>query len=254
MMQLNLEEIKDVSMFKKIDTESWDDISKSLKLRLINSKRVEEGVPHRDIFDLSYVLSLEERNRTNVCSYIVTDEDLKKYGVTFDEAYEIAKNNMETDKAKRIILLKQKLMSINNPFFAITVQPPKEGYMQIGNNQMSILVDEDEEHQNIISVVSSKGPLGASYGMLPSTINEVKERFGNDNFYVIPLSTNEMMFLRDGYVTNDGDKPRAYVEDDILDMIETFNNSKDTNVNNILSYRAYFYDACDGNKMIMVKR
>jgi hypothetical protein len=119
---------------------------------------------------------------------------------------------------------------------------------------MAILNDEDEEHQNIITVVSSKGPLGASYAMLSSTIREVKERFNNESFYMLPLSTNEMMFIRDEYVTQNGNKPRAYVEDDLLDMIEIFNNSKDTATNNILSYKAYFYDANDGNRMIMVKR
>lgn len=255
MMQLNLEEINDINMFEKVDTASWETIQDNVRLRLLNSKRVDEGVPHKDIFDLSYVLSLQERNRINVRSYILTNEDLENYGITFEEAYEVAKRNMEKDNTKRVILLKRKLMSLGNPFSAISTPPPKGSYMQMmNNNQMSILSDEDEEHENIITVVNSKGPLGAAYGMLPSTIHEIKERFKNDSFYILPLSTNEMMFLRDGYITENGKKPRSYVEDDLLDMVEMINNSKETSSNNILSYKTYYYDSRDGNKMIMVKR
>lgn len=255
MMQLNLEEVRSLDAFEKIKTESWSDVSPHIRLRLINSKRVEDGVPYRSILDLSYVLSVQERTRLYVRSYILTQEDLDRYGVEFNEAYDIAERNMNADNTKRIILLKEKLMSLNNPFSALATPPPKGSYMQMSNqNQMAILNDEDEEHQNIITVVSSKGPLGASYAMLSSTIREVKERFNNESFYMLPLSTNEMMFIRDEYVTQNGSKPRAYVEDDLLDMIEIFNNSKDTATNNILSYKAYFYDANDGNRMIMVKR
>jgi hypothetical protein len=262
MMNLKLEDVDNIEDMQKVDTSSWEDVSRNIRLRLINQKVLEyydKDIASKQMFDLAMTASVQERNEDSVRSHMLTNQELENYGVTVDEAIKKAIENSENDKSRRLLSLRESLMSKNNLFVPIS-ETPISGpiMMQTGNfsnNGMNAIVNDiNEDEENVVVVTSSKGKLGASYGMLSSTIQEVYDRFDHENFYIVPMSTDEMMYIKQSYATNNGKKPLSYVEDDILDMLELNNQKVNGDWKNIMSYRAYYYSGDDGNSIIPVKR
>lgn len=262
MMNLRLEDVNNIEDMQKIDTSSWEEVSKNIRLRLVNQKVLEyydEDIASKNMFDLAMTVSLQERNEESIRSHMLTKQELEKYGVSVEDAISKAVENSENDKSRRLLSLRESLMCKNNLFVPISEVPVNGPIMMstgnFANNGMNALVNDiNEDEENVVVVMSSKGRLGASYGMLKNTIQEVYERFDYENFYIVPMSTDEMMYIKESYATNNGKKPLSYVEDDILDMLELNNQKVNGDWKNIMSYRAYYYSGDDGNNIIPIKR
>ena len=108
-----------------------------------------------------------------------------------------------------------------------------------------ISYDGEIEIENILMLTNKNDIFGACYMIIPEILEEVYKRFG-ENFYIIPLSIHCVMCVRNGYATKNNTKPTHEVEDDILDAIEEFNDTKTNSWKDILSYKAYYYFGDDG--------
>ena len=67
----------DLSNYKKVNTDTWDDIKDYIKLRAINTKYLEEygnNIACKKFLDISLTLSLQEKQE-KMLSYILTEED-----------------------------------------------------------------------------------------------------------------------------------------------------------------------------------
>ena len=54
------------------------------------------------------------------------------------------------------------------------------------------------------------------------------------------------------YVSHDGQKPVKYIEDDLLDFIEEFNDTQNKTWKDILSYKLYYYMGDDGHVIVPI--
>ena len=93
---------------------------------------------------------------------------------------------------------------------------------------------------------------GASFGLTQKTFMEVAERFNNENFYIIPMSIHQVMFVKQSYASGHGRKTMAQTEDDLGDMLYQINDSMNKNWRDILSYHFYYHISDDGHKTIML--
>ena len=256
MLKLSLKDEPSMDEFRKTDTSSWEDIKESIKVRLVNKKSVNQYDPdiaRKEMLDLAYTISLQERDGDYIKSHMLTNEELKELGVKFEEAFSEAVRNSDNDRSKRLTSLRESMMSNGNMLAPICDVPDGDQPLMMHNPAMVLIHDLDEnDKENVLVLSNSKGVLGASLGMLESTLNEVYDRF-KESFYIIPMSINEMMYIKESYALKNGKKPRLYAEDDMLDMVETMNSGSNVNWKDILSYKIYLYDT-DENAIIMIKR
>jgi hypothetical protein len=112
-------------------------------------------------------------------------------------------------------------------------------------------IDKDTGADNVLMLCNKYNTFGASYMASFDILEEIYERF-NENFYIIPLSVHEVMCVRSGYASRDGEKPRTEVDDDFLDMIEAFNDNHNKSWKDILSYKIYYYYG-DEDKLFLIK-
>lgn len=258
-MDLKLQDIASLEDFKKVDTSSWETVCDSIFVRILNYKFLEyynPDIAYKKIMDLVYTVAVQEYNKDGFMSHMLTNKELNEYEVSFEDALEKAIYNSEHDRNRRIMRMRDSLLMKHNSLSPICRSIPAEMPIMIGNqNQPGIVHDiGEDDKENILVVINSKGPLGSSYTFLSSTLDEVYYRFNKKNFYILPMSINEVMFVSDDYATDNGRKRREHVEDDLLDMIEVTNNSKDNNWKDVLSYKVYYYMADDGKMIFPIKR
>lgn len=250
---------KDMQNFKKVNTSSWDDLKDNLFVRLINERYLSQygdDIAHVKMMDLVMVFSVQEKIKDTMLSYLLTNEDLKNMNVEPYTAMTFAMHNSSNDRKRRIMTFKESTLK-NNLMYPV-LQIPKGMMMGAGGHSMAdcgIIQDTDEEKEcdNILILCNKHDTFGASYMVLPSILDEVYARFNEENFYIIPLSIHQVMCVRLGYASRNGEKPSYEVEDDLLDMIEAFNDTNNKSWKNILSYKIYYYYGDDGKKLFLIK-
>lgn len=258
MMNLKLQDMETLEGFKKADTSSWETLQQSIYVRIMNEKYLEyynPDIAHSKFMDLVYTVAVQEHDRECFRSHMLTNQELKEYDVSFDDILVQAMNNSSHDRNKRLMRMRDSLMMRENPISPLCVSIPKDMPLMVGKGQPGIIRDIDEDdNENVLVVRNSKGPLGSAYGFLQSTLDEVYERFNKTNFYILPMSVDEVMFVSEKYATHNHSIPQEYVEDDLLDMIECNNDAKDSDWKNVLSYRIYYYLGDDGKRVFPIKR
>jgi hypothetical protein len=250
---------KDMQNFKKVDVSSWDGIKDSVFVRLINNRYLDQygkDIVYIKKMDLAMVFSVQEKVKDVILSYLLTNKDLENMGVELSTVKEIAVHNSSHDRKRRIMTFKENVI-MSNLMYPV-LQIPKGMMMGAGGNSPSecgIIQDVDEANgcDNILILCNKHNAFGSSYMVLPSVLDEVYNRFNQENFYIIPLSIHQVMCIRSGYATHDNEKPRYEVEDDLLDMIEQFNDTNNKSWKNILSYKIYYYYGDDGKKLFLIK-
>ena len=250
---------KDMVNFKKVNTSSWEDLKDNVFIRLINERYLTQygnDIAHVKMMDLVMVFSVQEKIKETMLSYLLTNEDLKLMNIEIDEVRKTAVSNSSHDRKRRIMTFKESTLK-NNMMYPV-LQIPKGMMMGAGGHSMAecgIIQDTDEEKEcdNILILCNKHDTFGASYMVLPSVFDEVYNRFNEENFYIIPLSIHQVMCVRSGYASHEGEKPQYEVEDDLLDMIEAFNDTNNKSWKNILSYKIYYYFGNDGKKLFLIK-
>lgn len=248
----------DMQKFKKIDTSSWESLKNDVYIRLINKKSLSkygEDIAYAPFMDLALTFSVQEKSKDTMLSYMLTNKDLENFHVDINEARKVALDNTSNDRKKRIMTFKESTLK-NNVMYPI-MQIPKGAMLGAGGssiNDCGIIQDTDDETDmdNVLILCNKHDVFGSSYMACTSVLDEVYKRF-DENFYIIPMSTHHVMCIRDGYVSHDGEKPRYEIEDDLLDMIEAFNDNHNKSWKNILSYKIYYYYGDDGKKLLLIQ-
>lgn len=245
---------KDLSNYKKVKTDTWDDIKDNIRLRAINTKYLKEygnNVAHKTFLDISLTLSLQEK-QNKMLSYILQESDLERYGISFESAFKTAKDNSLYDRKRRILPLSEYMMQSELLYPLVNISPHAK--MGCGNGA-GIISDVDTENNvdNVLVLCNRTDTFGATYMCIPEILEEVYQRFNYENFYILPMSIHHAWCVRQKYATKDNEKPIQYVEDDLLSMVEEFNDTQNKNWNDILSYKIYYYIGDDGKHVFPIQ-
>lgn len=249
---------KNMQNFKKVDMSSWDALKEHVYLRLINAKYLNkygDDIAYSKCLDLSIVFSVQEKTNGVILSYILTNKDLKDLGVSIENVTEIALSNTLHDRKRRIMTFKESTLK-NNPMFPI-MTIPRGMTLGIGSEtaqECGVIedVDLENDNENILMLCNKHDTFGSSYMIISEILEEVFERFNNENFYIVPLSVHQVMCIRAGYVSHNGKKPFYEINDDLLDMVESFNDECNKSWKDILSYKVYYYFGDDGKKLFLI--
>ena len=252
--------IDEVNMKKlsKVNTSSWEAIKNNVFFRVVNEKCLDkygENIAYVKFLDLAITFSVQEKKQNTLVSHMLTKEELASFNVNVDEVKQAALYNTENNRKRRIMTFKQSFLK-DNLMYPIMKIP--EGLILGAGNSMSdcgIIEDVDLENEcdNILIVCNKNNTFGASYIAVPKMLEEVYNRFGEENFYIIPLSVHQIMCIRRGYVSHEGKKPNYEVEDDLLDMLEDFNDNNNKSWKDILSYKIYYYFGDDGKRVFPIE-
>lgn len=255
------------SYLENISTSNENDIYNNIYTRVINSKLIDfyedkysSHILYKKMLDLAvtYIIRQQDKSENCINVHMITKKDIKNMGLNRNHIIEQSNMNTNCDRKRRIYDMFQNTFSKLSCFPLLkTGQEVKKmlTVMDFENNQVPNFFDKEpgEDNPDNVLIISNKfNVLGANYIFSNSMINEISERFDNDNFYIIPTSTHEIVCARRNYVTENGKIPNYEVEDDLLDMVEQLNDEKEEQ-ENILSYRLYYYMRDDGNKIIAIK-
>lgn len=250
----------DMQNFKKVDTSSWDTLKDNVFVRLINGKYVDkygDNVINTPFMDLTLTFSVQEKSKDTILSYLLTEKDLERFNVTAEEVKDTALHNTTCDRKKRVMTFKESMLK-SNPMYPV-LEIPYGASLGISSHSSNSPehglirdVDEETDEENILILTNRTDVFGASYIASFEILNEIYDRF-NENFYIIPLSIHKVMCIRSNYATKNGRKPIYEVDDDLLDMVESFNDSNNKSWKDILSYKIYYYFGNDGNKLFLIK-
>ena len=244
----------DLSNYKKVNTDTWDGIKDYIKLRAINTKYLEEYGNHiacKKFLDISLTLSLQEKQE-KMLSYVLTEEDLEKYNVSFNEAFKIAKDNSLSDRKRRILPLREYMIQSELLYpLANIISNAKIGF----GDGAGVLEDIDTEYgmDNIVVLCNRTDTFGATYMCIPEVLDEVYRQFNNKNFYILPMSIHQAWCVRQSYSNKDTTNPMEYVEDALLSMVEEVNDTQNKNWKDILSYKIYYYIGDDGKHVFPIQ-
>ena len=248
----------DMQNFKKIDTSSWDTLKDNVYVRLINRKYInkyDENIVHEPFMDLALTFSIQEKNKDIVMSHLLTKEDLKNLNVSTEEVKNVALHNTTYDRKKRVMTFKENTFK-NNPMYPV-LSVPQNMHMGVNTNRSSDFamiqdVDSETGEENILMLGNKADIFGASYIASKEILEEIYHRF-DENFYIIPLSVHQVMCVRTSYASQNGEKPSYEVDEDLLDMIESFNDDNNKSWKDILSYKIYYYLGDDGKRLFVIQ-
>lgn len=247
----------DMSNFKKINTSSWETIKDNVRIRLMNHKYVSHygDIVFRKSMDLAITFSIQEKSKDgSILSHMLTFQDLSNYNISEDELYTVAIHNMGTDRKRRMLTVKEHMLSKNTLYPLLKVPHGSMLALGMGQNDMGIIEEETEDGTcNVLVLTNKQNVFGAGYMLVPEILRNVYEKFDYENFYILPMSVHYVICVRSGYVTDEGEKPFYEVEDDLLDTIEQINENTEESWENILSYRIYYYLGDDGNRLMAIK-
>lgn len=248
----------DIRNFQKLNILSWDTVKDNVYVRLINEKyltKYGEDIAYVKFLDLAITFSLQEKNKGQMVCHMLTNQEITHWNIDLNTVKEAALHNTAYDRKRRIMTFKESTLK-NNVMYPI-LRIPTGMMMGAGGTSIAdcgIVQDTDEKQEcaNILMLCHKHDVFGAAYIVIPEVLEEICTRFNGENFYVIPLSIHQVMCVRDSYVSHNGEKPLHEVEDDLLDMIESFNDSHNTSWKDILSYKIYYYFGNDGKVLFPI--
>lgn len=258
--------IDEAELHMIVQDKSWDNIKDKIFCRVMNAKCIDKynkDIVYDNILDLAITYSVMEKTKEGMQSHMLTQADVEKMNVDVNEIKKTAKKNTSSKRTRRIWTLKE-FTTQDNPLFPLSKMPDKSVMQLSVNNQQhpemmpmrqnNFVFDIDIETgvANILMIGDRTGVFGAAYMTSSDMLDEVYNRFNKSNFYVIPFSIHCLMCVRGDYASSNGEKPSYAVEDDLLSMLEKYNDTAKT-WKDILSYKIYYYYGDDGNKLVMIK-
>ena len=251
MLFLKPKSVTDLTSFKRFDVNDWDQLKGHITYKLMNTKKFNvmdnnDNIIHSNKMDLTliYIVTELSDDRKYIMSYSITKEDLEKYNKTEDEIFQIAKQNIEYDRHRRVRTLKED--SIAKEMLYPLMNFPEGVALQSAN---ALIEDSSQYYDNILTITNKYNVYGSSYMFDFNLLREIKSRM-NSNFYIIPMSVHQLMFVSEKYVTKNRDKYE--VEDDLFDMIYEMNTKN--KAEDILTYRMYHYSTEDGEILFNMKQ
>ena len=246
-------EEKDMSSFS-FDTTDWKEIKKNLYYRFVNENVLSQygdNIPYIKYMDLAKTVTIREKINDVIHSHFITEEDIKRYNVSWEQVVACTNVSERTKKDGRIDLLSNFLLRHTSSMFPL-VSVPKGAVLGIG--EKDFVVDQDSSgNPNILISYSRKFGFGAAYGFSNDALKKAYYKFGRENFYIVPMSIHNLLFIKESYVSKNGEKPMADIEEDLSDMIAAVNDDIDS-WKNILSYNIYKFLADEGGRLMIVTK
>ena len=200
-----------------IDTlHDYESIRGKLTVQVVSAERnreMLEKIPHGRMEDLAVVYRIEaERNAGGTASILITNEQLKAYGITAEQLHKDAVEN------------------------AAVIRPAKISSLgDILGGMMGMEPPEPEAGEPVLYMAAADGgTLGAGVIAYPEFMDMAAAQLGG-SFYLLPSSVHEVLLVRD-----DG-SPRAQELDEMVRSVNEMTVAPEEQ----LSDNAYHYDAVE---------
>ena len=235
-----------IDIYKRNDTDMYDmdmfqlaeygKINDKICFRLVNAQKNQEllrKVPHRKMLDLAviYCINTDVTKELNG-SIMVTDALMKEWGITEETLYEAAMVNTSSYSKGMVLPMEAVICEI--------LTGRMEGYhMTYENSRFGIsLVEEDFQ---FYVATNTKKLYGAAVMLYKGLLKKMGEYIGD--FYIIPSSVHEILFIR---------KQGMIKADDLSKMVCEVNMTEVT-PQDVLSDNVYLYDA-ESDELRLVKQ
>lgn len=191
---------------------NWNEVSKSIKMKLINLNQNEEmlkDTPHMVFGDLAVIFQvILDSTAEGRASITIKTQHMKSWEKTTEDLYEAAKSNKDDYVVKSMLEVLSEMMG----------------------GEVEDMLPPGEEGPKMF-VASNESKMNGAVAMIDS---EVLENFGKENgsFFVLPSSIHEVLF-----VVADGE------EQENLNMMVSEVNATQVSIEEQLSDHAYYYDA-----------
>ena len=196
------------------DLEDFNKSQIRLFPRLINkNSNIEllQTVPYKDFLDLAVIVTYEFKDDDGIMSVKIDQPILKYWGVTFDDIYNIALNNMQKCDKWNVCSMQDALLNLSG---------------QIYLNDINMYVASIEGGVN-----------GARCLLNDSVINHLVKEF-DGSFIVLPSSIHEVIIL--------SNNESSFSLSDFDNLVHTVNVSDAIRSEDVLSDHAYIYDSEKG--------
>lgn len=205
MPQITLDDLKDYSQLKD-----------NLIMQVISVKGNEErlaDMPHEQMEDMAvvYRVMMDSPYRGGEMSFLVTNSIMQTYGVTQEQLHEDATANMLPRSSFRSLF---NVLADMSPSFADEPRAEPDNTLYVATND--------------------KGLYGAGVIALPDFMEEAGEIL-KSNYFVLPSSIHEVLFLKDDGHTD---------YHDLLDMVTAIN-ATEVQPQDRLTDNVYHYDAVE---------
>lgn len=215
------------------EVERYETIRGKIVFKLIHTKKNEDllkEVPHRELLDLSivyYALLQVDKEKTGTATLLVKNEHMKLWGVSEEELYRDAADNV------RILL----------PARLITMSHSVESCLCSNSEEFENILDSGETaEEDIMFVLSNQaGYFGAACIAYPGIADMIGNILGG-NYYVLPSSVHETVLV----LCDKGMEP--WIMDEMVQDI----NREHVAEEEILSDHCYIYDV--ENKRFEMRR
>lgn len=238
--------------FKRFNANDWEDIKTRITYKLVSknvfhSNSESNEIVYEDCMDLTkvYIVTEVSEDRKNIISYPLKKKDVENLNIKPKDVFLQVRENYNKDRKRRIRTLTEDILARETLY---PIMKNLENAMLSGNH--ALIEDSTESNDNVLIITNKYNVFGASYMLDIHTLRDIYKRM-NSNFYMLPLSVHEVMCISQKYITKDRDMYEA--EDDLLDMLYNIN-SKNSNIENVLSYKIYEYIADDGEAIIPIKQ
>ena len=264
MIDLKEKEVASLDDFKRFDVNNWDDFCRRINWRVENTKNFNlredaEDIIHINSMDLTLIFvvseiskATEESSIRRILYYPIKKQDIEKFEVPESAVYESAKINMQTNGHRRIMKFSEYSMA-SNTLFPLMKMPEQQGLLgMVSSEDSNMFIQEKDSlnHDNILTITNKYRTNGASYMFDQNTLDEIAERMA-DSYYIAPISTDFLICIKEKYLCDNGNKDINEAEDDLLDMVFSFNDKAPED--KILSYRIYHYFR-EEQKLLSIKQ
>ena len=253
-------EIKDIADFERFDSSDWKELSKRITLKVVNKQAFEieheedaDDIIHYDSMDLTvlFVASDVTKMRNKYQYYVLKKSDIDSMNVPEEWVKIMAQYNLKNNARRRILKFSDYILS-DDTMYPLLNLPDFHGMgLPLGNGPEGLIQERDNlGNENILVVTNKYNLAGTSYMFDDDMLQEVGSRL-NDDFYIIPASTDKIFCIRDKYVYKNNTKDPSEAEDDLLDML--FEMNQKNSEEKVLSYRIYHY-LREESKMLSIKQ
>lgn len=265
---IELKFLKDLDIFDG----TFESIEKNIFMRLFNQQNLPfdkdlDKVPHIKTADLAITYSVEKKTYINKQKsrecYLITNEDLEMLKVEVDRLKEIAiENAFKHNSAKIETLFEHAIRGhIMHPLTSVPNNMPLViDVNKVHNKRKSIfdgsqfgqlpLYNNMNENKKDVLMISNRTQTYASVNMFGETLDKVYDKF-QENFYILPMSVHEVICIREGYATKEGELTTKEAVEELKDMIEEVNDVLIEDATEILSYNVYYHSKDDCCTMIV---
>ena len=243
-----------MSSFVKVNTSSWETVNEDVFIRFINQKYLDKysvDIVHKEFLDLAMCISVQEKKEDSFRSHMLTHDDLENYGIDADTAFASALYNTDNARSLRILTPSQH-MCISHPAYPLLGKIEGKTAVGLENGSALGVIGGHDDKDNILMIADKRYGYGSSYISSHRVLEEVFNRFEQNNFYIVPMNTFHVMCIKSSFANQNGVKSMMETEDDLVDMLEAMND-KCKDWRHILSYKLYYYFGNENKQLFLIR-